>query len=264
MPQKAAQQRDLDQRIMAVLVACTSVQTADDFSRVVEGAFRAVIPHELMLCGIGGISRQGNHIRKIVNFNYPLEYFEPLRDREGRLDSPLMKRWRETQEPQLFQSGRDDHAYADDWVRLFNKYDLRNTMAHGVLDVGGVFSSFFILSRMPGEVGPEQAFLLKLMTPHLHFALARVLASVDDYQGALSRSKKALSERQREILHWLHEGKTNWEIAKILSLSELNVKYHIDQIFQKLEVRSRAHAVAKARDLAILSERGVVPELASL
>jgi DNA-binding CsgD family transcriptional regulator len=91
---------------------------------------------------------------------------------------------------------------------------------------------------------------MKLLTPHLHFALARVLATVDDYHGSLSKSKKALSERQREILHWLHEGKTNWEIAKILDLSELNVKYHIDQIFQKLEVRSRAHAVAKGRDLA--------------
>ena len=249
-PAQSSTQHDLDQRVMAVLVECTGVQTADEFNRVIKGSFRAVLPHELMLCGIGGISRQGNHVRKIVNFNYPLEYFEPLRGDDGRVDSPLMKRWRETQEPQLFQSGRDDHHYADDWVRLFNKYDLRNTMAHGVRDVGGLFSSFFILSRMPGEVGPQHAFLMKLMTPHLHFALARVLGTLEDYQGNLSPCKKALSERQREILHWLHEGKTNWEIAKILNLSELNVKYHIDQIFQKLEVRSRAQAVAKGRDLA--------------
>lgn len=250
MPQPGVQQDDLDKRIMAILVECTRVQTADQFTRVVEDSLRTVLPHEMMLCGIGGISRQGNHIRKILNFNYPLEYFEPLRDAEGRLDSPLMKKWRETQEPQLFQSGRDDHAFPSDWVRLFNKYDLRNTIAHGVLDVGGVFSSFFIYSRIPGEIGPDQAFLLKLLTPHLHFALARVLTTVGEYQGKLCQSKKPLSARQREILYWLHEGKTNWEIAKILNLSQLNVKYHVDQIFLKLEVRSRAHAVAKGRDLA--------------
>jgi transcriptional regulator EpsA len=209
-----------------------------------------VLPHQSMLCGIGGISRRGNHIRKILSVDYPLEYFEPLRDEDGRLDSPLMKRWRETLEPQLFQSGRDDHLYPDDWVRLFNTHALKTTIAHGVLDLGGVLSSFFIFSRMPGEIGPQQAFLMKLLTPHLHFALARALATVGDYQGTLGKSKKALSERQRDILHWLQEGKTNWEIAKILELSELNVKYHIDQIFLKLEVRSRAHAVAKARDLA--------------
>ena len=250
MQSTALNKEELDRRVMAVLVECTQVQTADQFSNVINGSFQAVLPHELMLCGIGGISAQGNHLRKIINFNYPLEYFEPLRDADGRIDSPLMKRWRETFEPQLFQSGRDDNGFAPDWVRLFNQYDLRNTMAHGVLDVGGVFSSFFILSRMPGEVSAHHAFLMKLMTPHLHFALARVLGSIDEYHGALSRSKRALSERQREILHWLHEGKTNWEIAKILNLSELNVKYHIDQIFQKLEVRSRAQAVAKGRDLA--------------
>jgi len=249
------QQDELDQRIMRVLVECTSVQTADQFARVVDGSLQAVLPHEAMLCGIGGISRQGNQLRKILNFNYPLEYFEPLRDEDGRLDSPLMKRWRDTQEPQLFQGGRDDHAFPASWVRLFHKYDLRNTLAHGVLDVGGVFSSFFIVSRMPGEVGPEHAFRLKLLTPHLHFALARVLTTVAEYQGKLCKSKKALSERQREILYWLHEGKTNWEIARILALSELNVKYHIDQIFLKLEVRSRAQAVAKGRDL--LPEQGV-------
>ena len=244
------QQDDLDKRIMAVLVECMQVQTAEAFYALIEGSFRSVLPHEMMLCGIGGISPQGSNIRKILNLNYPLEYFEPMRDGDGRLDSPLSKRWRATLEPQLFQAGRDDHDYPPEWVAQFNKYDLRNTIGHGVMDVGGVFSSFFIFSRLPGEIGPHHAFLMKLLTPHLHFALARALATVEEYHGALSKSKKALSERQREILHWMHEGKTNWEIAKILNLSELNVKYHIDQIFQKLEVRSRAQAVAKGRDLA--------------
>jgi transcriptional regulator EpsA len=244
------QQTTSDSRIMAVLVGCMTVQTAADLARVIEGPFRDILPHQAMVCGIGGISPQGSHLRKLLNLNYPLEYFEPLRDEDGRVDSPLMKRWRETQEPQLFQSGRDDALFPADWVRQFNKYELRNTIAHGVMDVGGVFSSFFIFSRLPGEVGEEQSFLMKLLTPHLHLALGRILSTVDDYQGALGKSRKALSERQREILHWLHEGKTNWEIARILNLSELNVKYHVDQIFHKLEVRTRAQAVAKGRDLA--------------
>ncbi|MES2900376.1 MAG: XrtB/PEP-CTERM-associated transcriptional regulator EpsA [Pseudomonadota bacterium] len=246
----SGQQSEIDKRIMTVMVECMSVQTVDEFTRVVKGSLREVLPHEMMLCGIGGISKQGNNLRKIINCDYPMAYFEPMRDADGRIDSPLMKRWRETQEPQWFQAGRDDHELPEEWVSSFNKHDLRNTIAHGVLDVGGVFSSFFIFSRIPGNIGPEHAFLMKLLTPHLHFALARVLSMVEEYQGNLGKAKKALSERQREILHWLHEGKTNWEIARILDLSELNVKYHIDQIFQKLEVRSRAQAVAKGRDLA--------------
>lgn len=243
---------DIDRRIMAVILECTGVQTATEFSSVIEGSFCDVLPHEMMLCGIGGVSQHGSHLHKILNRNYPLEYFEPMRDADGKLDSPLMKRWRETQEPQFFQSGRDDNELPAEWVRLFKKHKLRNTIGHGVLDLTGTFSSFFIFSNVPGEIGPEHAFLLKILTPHLHFALARALATVEEYHGSLGKTRKPLSERQREILYWLHEGKTNWEIAKILNLSELNVKYHIDQIFLKLEVRSRVHAVSKANDLGLL------------
>lgn len=250
MGARGKQQDELDKRIMAVLVDCTAVRSAAEFACLAEGPIRSVLPHEMMLCGIGGVSPQGSHLRKLLNLGYPLDYFDALRDDDGRVDSPLMKRWRETQEPQLFQSGRDDADFPAEWVRQFNKYELRNTIAHGVMDVGGVFSSFFIFSRLPGSVGPEHAFLMKLLTPHLHFALARVLSTVDDYRGSPGKGRKVLSERQREILYWLHEGKTNWEIARILNLSELNVKYHIDQIFHKLEVRNRAQAVAKGRDLA--------------
>jgi transcriptional regulator EpsA len=248
-------QDDTDKRLMAVIVQCSEVMTAAEFTKIIEmdGSLREILPYEMMICGIGGVSRQGSHIHKILNVNYPLEYFEPMRDDDGRLDTPLMKRWRERQAPVLFQSGRDDEDYPAEWVRVFNKHNLRNTIGHGVLDLSGTFSSFFVFSRFPGEIGERHAFLVRILTPHLHLALARALATVEEYQGGSlgNKGRKRLSDRQREILYWMNEGKTNWEIAKILSLSELNVKYHIDQIFLKLEVRSRAHAVAKARDLGL-------------
>jgi LuxR family transcriptional regulator, quorum-sensing system regulator CviR len=251
----ASPQDDMDKLMMAVIVRCSEVLTAAEFSSIIDldGPLREILPYDMMICGIGGVSRQGSHIHKILNVNYPLEYFEPMRDEEGRLDTPLMKKWRETQAPVWYQSGRDDSDFPQDWVDIFKKHDLRNTIGHGVLDLTGTFSSFFVFSRFPGEIGERQAFLVRILTPHLHLALARALTTVEEYQGSLGgKPRKRISERQREILYWMHEGKTNWEIAKILDLSELNVKYHIDQIFLKLEVRSRAHAVAKARDLGLL------------
>jgi transcriptional regulator EpsA len=237
-------------RLMAVMVECTGVQTPEEFSRMIKGTFQHALPHEIMVCGVGGVSREGNNIHKMLNFGYPLEYFEPMRESSGRLDSPLTKIWRETQQPVLFQSGRDDAQYPQEWVKLFNQYDLRNTIAHGVLDLARTFSSYFIISRLPGELGQQHAFIMQILIPHLHLALARSLTTVDEYKGNLT-TRKRLSKRQKEVLYWMHEGKTNWEIAKILNLSELNVKYHVYQVFIKLEVRSRAHAVSKARDLGL-------------
>jgi len=53
----------------------------------------------------------------------------------------------------------------------------------------------------------------------------------------------ALSPREREVFHWLAQGKANEEIATILGISPHTVKNHLDHIFQKLGVHNRVEAV---------------------
>ena len=53
-----------------------------------------------------------------------------------------------------------------------------------------------------------------------------------------------LSEREREILPLIAEGKTNREIALLLSLSEHTVKSYVSNILQKLRLARRAEAAA--------------------
>lgn len=59
-------------------------------------------------------------------------------------------------------------------------------------------------------------------------------------------AKHQLSSRELTVLGWMKEGKTNWEIAKILELSERTVRFHVGTIFKKLDVTSRTQAVARA------------------
>jgi two-component system, NarL family, response regulator DevR len=53
-----------------------------------------------------------------------------------------------------------------------------------------------------------------------------------------------LSEREREILPLIAEGKTNREIALLVSLSEHSVKSYVSNILQKLRLARRAEAAA--------------------
>jgi RNA polymerase sigma factor (sigma-70 family) len=48
-----------------------------------------------------------------------------------------------------------------------------------------------------------------------------------------------LSVREREVLRYLLEEKTNQEIAEELSISEGTVKYHIHNLLQKTSCRNR-------------------------
>jgi DNA-binding NarL/FixJ family response regulator len=54
-----------------------------------------------------------------------------------------------------------------------------------------------------------------------------------------------LSDREREVLILLSQGHTNLEIAQALTVSVNTVKKHVQSIFTKLNVNSRAAAVAK-------------------
>lgn len=240
--------------VLNIIERSTEVLNADEFMEMINNEVHRLLPHEIFACGFGGVSAKGSYVHKVLQKNSPNEYYLELLQPDGRIDSPLMTRWRNTQEPVMFQSGRDDHLYPAEWVRIFNKYDMRNTVAHGMLDMQGALTSYFIFTRNEGEVGLKHLYLLKLLTPHLHLALVRILATLEDFGNYAGAIHSLISDRQRQILHWLHEGKTNWEIARILGMTEKNVKYHIEQILVKLDVRNRTQAVACAVGLGLVSQ----------
>jgi DNA-binding response OmpR family regulator/DNA-binding CsgD family transcriptional regulator len=55
-----------------------------------------------------------------------------------------------------------------------------------------------------------------------------------------------LTPREAEVLYWLSEGKTNPEIALILSSARRTVEKHVEHILQKLGVENRAAATRMA------------------
>jgi DNA-binding NarL/FixJ family response regulator len=61
-----------------------------------------------------------------------------------------------------------------------------------------------------------------------------------------TRDESGLSRREREILTLLAEGRTQREIAAILVISSKTVATHIQHILSKLDVHTRAQAVAIA------------------
>ncbi len=60
-----------------------------------------------------------------------------------------------------------------------------------------------------------------------------------------------LTERQREVLSLIGEGKTNLEIASLLAISQKTVENYQQQLMEKLQIRNKIGLVAHARHLAI-------------
>jgi DNA-binding CsgD family transcriptional regulator len=63
---------------------------------------------------------------------------------------------------------------------------------------------------------------------------------------------RPLSARETEILGWVREGKSNFEVGRILGISALTVKNLLQRVYQTLGVSNRTHALARRLALHLL------------
>jgi len=73
--------------------------------------------------------------------------------------------------------------------------------------------------------------------------------------GHLPQVFPELTDREREVLALIAEGRSNTEIAGRLVLIPKTVRNHISNIFNKLQVVDRAQAIIRARDAGLGKEK---------
>jgi DNA-binding CsgD family transcriptional regulator len=104
----------------------------------------------------------------------------------------------------------------------------------------GTFCSFASAERVDAK---RYMPLVEYFGYHVHLALLRTAPKSSQ---AVAPCVRELTLREMTILNWVRQGKTNWEIAKIMSVTERTIRFHVESIFSKLDVTSRSHAVATA------------------
>ena len=71
-------------------------------------------------------------------------------------------------------------------------------------------------------------------------------------RGEAATGAMGLSDRERDVLMLMADGKTNPEIAEALHLSRHTVKEHSSAVYRKLGVRNRTEAVQRAQRLGLV------------
>lgn len=59
-------------------------------------------------------------------------------------------------------------------------------------------------------------------------------------------AKTILTARESEVLRWVANGKSAWEIGEILEITKRTVDEHVQTAVRKLGAANRTHAVALA------------------
>jgi DNA-binding CsgD family transcriptional regulator len=94
----------------------------------------------------------------------------------------------------------------------------------------------------------------QLLTCYLHEAVQRIVLS----KGPIPLKKINLTEREKECLLWAAEGKTGWEIANIIRISERTVTFHLQNAVQKLGVVNRQQAISRALSLGLIEPQAIL------
>ena len=130
----------------------------------------------------------------------------------------------------------------------------RRDLAERALDLARMLRH--LLPGDPAVAGLLALILLTDARPHTRTtADGRLLLLAEQYRTCWDRAEIAafpeLSEREREVLSLLAEGRSNPDIARKLFLSPKTVRNHVSNIFTKLQVADRAQAIIKARDAGL-------------
>jgi LuxR family transcriptional regulator, maltose regulon positive regulatory protein len=104
-----------------------------------------------------------------------------------------------------------------------------------------------LLIQFSGQHSEHADFVSTLLA-----AFDRSLSSQEQLRTKPQPLPEPLSERELEVLRLLATGASNQQIADQLVVAVSTVKRHVHNILGKLNARSRAHAVAHARELHLL------------
>jgi len=133
-----------------------------------------------------------------------------------------------------FVSHASEHGLVDGFVvPIHNRVG-----APGAVTMGG---------RKPLNLSEVEKLQLEMLA-HIAFRVIDKKNHVDNTPNMLK-----LSDRERTVLTLVARGKTNWEIGKILSISEYSVRDYLKVLSQKLETSNRTHSVARAMQLGLIS-----------
>jgi LuxR family transcriptional regulator, quorum-sensing system regulator CviR len=236
--------------ILELVSTSQSCAGEQDFHRLMR-RMRALLPYESALCAHAKQGPRREMVYDIMSIRYP----------SGELPAYAVDRWRRTGPS---PKAERDIVLMNQWKDVLEQMvpisvslpsstgsRLNNACVRTVCDTAGKGGSLFSLSGKRIRGSRRTATIMDIMTPHLHIALAR---SVYDDKSEWP-SCSVLSPREKAVLAWLRRGKSTFDTAEIMDISERTVKYHISNIMQKLGASNRAHAVSIAIEQGILDFR---------
>jgi LuxR family transcriptional regulator, quorum-sensing system regulator BjaR1 len=181
------------------------------------------------------------HDNRVVHItNWPDELLKLRAARADMLHDPIVRCGLRSNRPFKWSEARRYATHKGqkvyDTVTDFSMNDGLFFPIHGIGSISGGVS----LGARHLEIGSQDILELAIVAQQAYCKLEDMLGPFPD------PVKITLSKREVEVIQIAAAGKTNFEIAEILGVSEETVKAALSRAAKKLQASNRAHAVARA------------------
>jgi len=227
--------------LIELIGMCLASKSEKDF-RALFPKIQELFPFDFAIAVLGEHdSQRGVFSASQVNVSFPGGWLsEYLAKNYLQEDRVVLENFRSFR-VQVWPQARKHLFRREEITSLGIDFGLRECCTHGIPGEEGSRGSMFCFSGSSMTCSDRHKAILDVLIPHLHMVLSGIAKEKSHGEKAVT-----LSIREKEVLDWLKEGKTSWEISAILQISERTVNFHVTNILRKLHVVNRAQAVAVA------------------
>lgn len=240
------------QSVVEILHYSAEATTGDDVYQVLQLIQRAVACPRV-IGGVAQLSPTGGfkEFNSVINVSYSNDWLYTYGKNGYASVDPVLQSLLSSLKTQVWEQTYDSANSPKqlEFIEEARSFGLTHGITTGMLAQNPEFATFFSFAGGEARNTHRYAGLLEYLLPSLH----RVL--IANTHTPLSNRVKGLSPREVTVLLWMKQGKTNWEISRILGVSERTVRFHVEGIFMKLDVSSRTQAVAVAMEHGLLSTK---------
>ncbi len=138
------------------------------------------------------------------------------------------------------------HTGPSKTIALARDFGMKNGWAHCTVDPQSLRCTVFFLNGPQPDTSLRAKRIIEHIIPFYSLAYTRAIQRT-------SQPSHPLTPKEIEVVKWLKEGKSSWEISVILKCSKRVVDFHVSNIKAKLDAVSRAQCVAKAVEGGIIA-----------
>ncbi|KAF7774459.1 LuxR family transcriptional regulator, quorum-sensing transcription factor LasR [Pseudoalteromonas citrea] len=225
------------------LMQCQRASTKTQLTQILQSIVKQLDMDYYLMCVVSPQQLKSSDM--FVIDNYPSDWMSHYVGNDLKKNDPVVLHAQTSVTPIFWQNANiisTTNPHAD--IKIMQQAADAGLVDGITAPIRGMFGEFGLISIASKELIDLDKYInlnqiLLSITPYLYEASNRLKINNSP------ANKIELTSRESECMEWVIEGKTAWETAQILGISERTTNFHVNNVIEKTSSSNRQQAIAK-------------------